>query len=162
MQCRKRIQLDFLSILPEITSENLRRGFRVAFNYYITMYRKKRALLAKQPSCTINRKMEGQEFIIIDRFLKMRNKELVLLKYWLLSIIVCRDCVDFRNYLLKMFAKKKNCSVSHTSKIKKNWRNRSGFKKVFVESEKKTIYRDWCHITVVSFAVLFVGFGGNG
>lgn len=61
------------SILPEITSENLRPWFfRVTFNYYITMYRKRNenALCGKQPSCAINRKNGRARVIIIDRFLK--------------------------------------------------------------------------------------------
>lgn len=60
------------SILPEITSENLRPWFfRVTFNYYITMKKETRThFCGKQPSCAINRKNGRARVIIIDRFLK--------------------------------------------------------------------------------------------
>ena len=74
------------SILPEITSENLRPWFfRVTFNYYITMYRKKkreRTFVANSHPVQSIEKMEGQEVLLLIDSLKDEEQELVLLKYY--------------------------------------------------------------------------------
>ena len=74
------------SILPEITSENLRPWFfRVTFNYYITMYRKKkreRTFVANSHPVQSIEKMEGQELLLLIDSLKDEEQELLLLKYY--------------------------------------------------------------------------------
>ena len=74
------------SILPEITSENLRPWFfRVTFNYYITMYRKKkreRTFVANSHPVQKIEKMEGQELLLLIDSLKDEEQELLLLKYY--------------------------------------------------------------------------------
>ena len=89
------------------------------------MYRKETRthFCGKQPSCAINRKMEGQELLLLIDSLKDEEQELVLLKYYYqLSYAEIALILE-----LSVENVRKNC-IAHV-KIKKNWRNRSGFKK---------------------------------
>ena len=67
--------------------------------------------------------MEGQELLLLIDSLKDEEQELVLLKYYYqLSYAEIALILE-----LSVENVRKNC-IAHV-KIKKNWRNRSGFKK---------------------------------
>ena len=104
------------SILPEITSENLRPWFfRVTFNYYITMYRKRNenTFVANSHPVQSIEKMEGQELLLLIDSLKDEEQELVLLKYYYqLSYAEIALILE-----LSVENVRKNC-IAHVKKLK--------------------------------------------
>lgn len=96
--------------------------------------------------------MEGQELLLLIDSLKDEEQELVLLKYYYqlsyaeIALILELSVENVRKKLYRT-----------RQKLKKNWRNRSGFKKSIRKAKRKQFIVIGA-ITVVSFAVLFVGF----
>lgn len=96
--------------------------------------------------------MEGQELLLLIDSLKDEEQELLLLKYYYqlsyaeIALILELSVENVRKKLYRT-----------RQKLKKNWRNRSGFKKSIRKAKRKQFIMIGA-ITVVSFAVLFVGF----
>ena len=76
--------------------------------------------------------MEGQELLLLIDSLKDEEQELVLLKYYY-QLSYAEIAL-----ILELSVENVRKIVSHV-KIKKNWRNRSGFKKVFVKRKENNL-----------------------